>query len=122
MCKACFWVEVSPLILLSFIEFIFGMSFTYLTLFLSFLAYDIGQADAYCQTYQISKQASLNFDETMRQDRLPINMSVAGEPMLLPAYIEDCRIKLWKHVFRTYFRWSDSLKKMTTLMYLLDLI
>jgi hypothetical protein len=47
----------------------------------------------------------------MRQDRIPINMSVASEPMLLPAYIEDCRMKLWDNAFSTYFRGQDSFKK-----------
>jgi hypothetical protein len=47
----------------------------------------------------------------MREDRLPINMSLASEPMLLPAYIEDCHMKLWEHAFNTYFRGHDSFKK-----------
>ena len=47
----------------------------------------------------------------MRQDRLPINMTLDSEPMLLPAYIEDWRIKLWEHAFNTYFRGHDSFKK-----------
>ena len=47
----------------------------------------------------------------MRQDRFPINMSVASEPMLLPAYIKDCRMMLWDHAFSTYFRGHDSFKK-----------
>jgi hypothetical protein len=47
----------------------------------------------------------------MRQDQLPINMSVDSEPMLLPSYIEDCRLKLWDHAFSTYFRGLDSFKK-----------
>jgi hypothetical protein len=47
----------------------------------------------------------------MRQDRLPINMSLASELMFLPAYIEDCRMKLWEHAFNTYFRGHDSFKK-----------
>ena len=47
----------------------------------------------------------------MRQDRLPINMSVACEPILLLAYIKDYRMKLWDHSFNTYFRGSDSFKK-----------
>ena len=120
LAKARLWAGVSPLILLNFqlIEILFGMSFTYLTLFLSLtqsciccLAYDIGPADAYCLAYQISEHASLIFDETMRQDRLPINMSVASEPMLLLAYIEDYRMKLWDHPFSTYFRGSDFFKK-----------
>ena len=38
-------------------------------------------------------------------------MSTAIEPMLLPAYIEDCRMKLWDHAFGTYFRGPDSFKK-----------
>jgi hypothetical protein len=46
----------------------------------------------------------------MRQDRLPINMNIASEPMLLPEYIEDCRMKLWDHAFITYFRGQDSFK------------
>ena len=62
-------------------------------------------------SYQISDMACNIFDETMRQDRLPINMSVDSEPMLLPAYIEDCRMKLWDHAFIAYFRGSDSFKK-----------
>ena len=47
----------------------------------------------------------------MRQDRLPINMGVSSEPVLLSAYIEDCRMKLWDHAFITYFRGHDSFKK-----------
>ena len=47
----------------------------------------------------------------MLQDRLPLNMSVASEPLLLPAYIEDCRMKLWEQAFYTYFRGQDSFKK-----------
>ena len=47
----------------------------------------------------------------MSQDLLPINMSLASEPILLPAYIEDCRMKLWDHAFNTYFRGDDSFKK-----------
>jgi hypothetical protein len=51
------------------------------------------------------------FEETMRQDRLPINLTLASEPLLLPAYIEDCRMKLWEQAFYTYFRGHDSFKK-----------
>ena len=69
------------------------------------------KAYAYCLPCQISEQSTIIFDETMRQDRLPINMNLASEPMLLPAYIEDCRMKLWDHAFNTYFRGSDSFKK-----------
>ena len=47
----------------------------------------------------------------MLQDRLPIDMGVAGEPKLLPAYIEDCRMKLWEQAFYTYFRGQESFKK-----------
>ena len=75
------------------------------------LAYATGPSDAFCLPYQISEQACISFDETMRQDRLNINMSVVSEPMLLPAYIEDCRMKLWDHAFSTYFRGPDSFKK-----------
>ena len=74
-------------------------------------AYGVGPADAYCIAYQISEQACIIFDDTMRQDQLPINMSVANEPMLLPAYIEDCRMKLWDHTFNTYFKGPVSFKK-----------
>ena len=94
------------------------MFFTYLTFLILLtqsciccLAYGIGPADAYCLAYQIFEQACIIFDETMRQDRLPINMSVASEPMLLPAYIKDCRMKLLDHAFSTYFRGPDSFKK-----------
>ena len=78
-----------------------GMPFTYLTFlssltqsYISCLIYAIGPADIYCLAYQISEQASIIFDETMRQDRLPINMSVSSEPMLLPAYYKDWRMKI----------------------------
>ena len=47
----------------------------------------------------------------MHQDRVPINMNIASEPMLLPVYIEDCRMKLWDHAYNTYFRGQDSFKK-----------
>ena len=47
----------------------------------------------------------------MRQDRLAINMSLASEPMLLSAYIEDCRMKLWDNAFKTYFRGHEAFKK-----------
>ena len=100
------------------IEFLVGMSFTCLTYLISLtqsciccLAYGIGPADTYSHAYRISKQACIIFYKTMRQNRLPINMSVASERMLLPAYIEDCRMKLWDRVFYTYFRGHDSLKK-----------
>jgi hypothetical protein len=55
--------------------------------------------------------ARIQVSSTMRQDRLPINMSVTSEPMLLPAYIEDCRMKLWDQTFNTYFKDHDSFKK-----------
>ena len=58
----------------------------------------------------ISEHASIIFNETMHQDRFPINMSVRSEPMLLSAYIKDCRMKLWDHAFYTCFRGHDSLK------------
>ncbi len=47
----------------------------------------------------------------MLQDRLPIDMGVAGEPKLLTPYIEDCRMKLWDQAFNTYFKGHDSFKK-----------
>ena len=47
----------------------------------------------------------------MRQDRLPINMSVPIEPLSLTAYVEDCRMKLWDHAFNTFFRGQSSFKK-----------
>jgi hypothetical protein len=95
------------------------MSFTYLRFLITLtqscicggLAYAIGPANAYCLGYQISEQANIVFEETMRQDRLPLNMSLASEPMLLPAYIEDCRMKLWEQAFNTYFKGHDSFKK-----------
>ena len=68
-------------------------------------------AEVHCLVCQISEQASMIFEETMRQDRLPINMTLATDPMSLAAYIEDCRMKLWDHAFNTFFRGSDSFKK-----------
>ena len=38
-------------------------------------------------------------------------MSVASEPMLLTAYIEDSCMKLWDHAFINYFRGPDSFQK-----------
>ena len=75
------------------------------------LAYAIGQADAFCVAYQKSEHTIIIFDETMRQDRLPINMSVASEPILLPAYIKDSCMKLWDHALSTYLKGHDSSKK-----------
>ena len=60
---------------------------------------------------QITEQASNLLDEIMRQDRIQIDMSVPLEPLSLPAYIEDCRMKLWEHAFSSYFRGHDSFKK-----------
>ena len=120
LAKTCFWAEVSPLILLNFqlIEFLVGMCFTYLTFLISLtqsciccLAYAIGPTNAICFAYQISEQASIIFDETMRQDRLPINMSVASEPMLLPAYIEDCRMKVMEPCFQHLFQRTQFFQK-----------
>ena len=100
------------------IEFLVSMSSTYLTFFssltqscISCLNYVNDPADACCIAYQIYEQANIIFDETMRQDRLPISMSVASEPLLLPAYIEDCRMKLQDHAFSTYFRGHNFVKK-----------
>jgi hypothetical protein len=115
LAKACFWAGVS-----SFVDFSFHCRHVFcLAHILNFIdavvhllcTYAIGQADASCLAYQISEQASIIFEETMRQDRHPINMIFASEPMLLSAYIEDCRMKLWDHAFSTYFRGSDSFKK-----------
>lgn len=60
---------------------------------------------------QISEQASISFEDIMRQDRLPIDMESPLEPMTLAAYIEDCRMKLWDHAFNSHFRGHDCLKK-----------
>lgn len=60
---------------------------------------------------QISKQASNLFDDIMRQDRIPIDMSSPLEPFTLAAYIEDCRMKLWEHAFNSYFKGQDRYKK-----------
>ena len=53
---------------------------------------------------QISDQASIIYDETMRQDRVVINFDLPSEPSTLVAYIEDCRMKLWDYVFPSFFR------------------
>lgn len=60
---------------------------------------------------QISEQASAIFEEIMRQDRLPIDMSSPLEPMSLTDYIEDCRMKLWEHAFNSTFKGHDCFKK-----------
>ena len=60
---------------------------------------------------QISDQASIIFDETVRQDRLVINFELPSEPLSLVAYIEDCRMKLWDNAFPTFFRGQDVFNK-----------
>ena len=60
---------------------------------------------------QITEQACTVFDEIMRQDRIQIDMTVTEDPLSLPAYIEDCRMKLWEHAFSSYFRGQDCFKK-----------
>ena len=60
---------------------------------------------------QITEQACILFDEIMRQDRIKIDMTLPLEPQSLPAYIEECRMKLWEHAFSSYFRGHESFKK-----------
>lgn len=60
---------------------------------------------------QISEQATVLFEEIMRQDRPPIDMGSALEPMSLSAYIEDCQMKMWDHAFTSYFKGHDYYKK-----------
>ena len=60
---------------------------------------------------QLSDQATAAFDEIVRQDRIIIDMSVPGDPMSLPAYVEDCRMKLWDNVFYSYFRGNEAFQK-----------
>lgn len=66
----------------------------------------------YCTFFpQITDQASIIFEETVRQDRLVINFEVPSEPLSLVAYIEDCRMKLWDNAFPTFFRGQDAFNK-----------
>ena len=60
---------------------------------------------------QISDQASIIFDNTLRQDRLAINFEIACEPLTLAGYIEDCRMKLWDNAFLTFFRGQEGFNK-----------
>ena len=60
---------------------------------------------------QLSDQATAAFDEIVRQDRITIDMSVSTGPVLLPAYVEDCRMKLWDNVFYSYFRGNEAFQK-----------
>ena len=60
---------------------------------------------------QISDQASIIYEDTVRQDRLVINFEVPTEPLSLVAYIEDCRLKLWDNAFPTFFRGQDAFNK-----------
>lgn len=48
----------------------------------------------------------------MRQDRIPIDMESALEPMSLAEYIEDCRMKLWDCAFISTFKGHDCFKKL----------
>lgn len=60
---------------------------------------------------QISDQASIIYEETVRQDRLDINFELPSEPLSLVAYIEDCRMKLWDNAFPSYFRGKYAFNK-----------
>ena len=60
---------------------------------------------------QISDQASIIYEETVRQDRLDINFDLSSEPLSLVAYIEDCRMKLWDNAFPSFFRGKDVFNK-----------
>ena len=60
---------------------------------------------------QISEQASIIFEDTVRQDRLAINFDIPSEPLTLVAYIEDCRMKLWDNAFPTFFRGHEAFNK-----------
>ena len=60
---------------------------------------------------QISDQASIIFEDTLRQDRLAINFDIPSEPFTLAAYIEDCRMKLWDNAFPTFFRGHGTYNK-----------
>jgi len=61
---------------------------------------------------QITDEATSSWEEIMRQDRIPVDMSVAAEPLSLPVYIEECRMKLWDKAFVTYFRGNEAFKKL----------
>jgi hypothetical protein len=60
---------------------------------------------------QISDQALIIFEDTVRQDRLAINFDVPSEPLTLSAYIEDCRMRLWDFAFPTFFRGQEAFNK-----------
>ena len=60
---------------------------------------------------QISDQASVIYEETLRQYRLVINFELPSEPLSLVAYIKDCRMKLWDNAFPTFFRGHDVFNK-----------
>ena len=66
---------------------------------------------SYSLVPQISEQASIIFDDTLRQDRLPINFDIPSEPLTLAAYIEDYRMKLWDNAFPTFFRGQEAFNK-----------
>ena len=120
LAKACFWAGVSPLILLAF--HLLSLCLLLLTQScICCVTYAFGIAYAYCLRCQISEQSSIIFEETMRQDRLPINMSLDSEPMLLPAYIEDCRMKLWDHGSTPISEDPIPSKKAMTLWDLMDM-
>jgi hypothetical protein len=65
----------------------------------------------YCILFpHISDQASLIYEETVRQDRLVINFEVPNDPLSLVSYIEDCRMKLWDNAFPS-FRGQEAFNK-----------
>jgi hypothetical protein len=51
------------------------------------------------------------FEDIVKHDRIPIDMSVPSEPLALAAYIEECRIALWDHAFVSVFHGHDCFKK-----------
>jgi hypothetical protein len=51
------------------------------------------------------------FEWMMREDSIPIDYTVVGEPQTLLEYIETCRMKFWDHAFSGVFKGADAYKK-----------
>ncbi len=62
-------------------------------------------------TLQIEENAVESFEDIVRAVNICISMDSSLEPLSLSAFIEEWRIRLWDHVFLTYFKGHDHFKK-----------
>lgn len=51
------------------------------------------------------------YDSIVREDNIPIDLTVPGEPKTLPLYLESWRMKLWDDAYTGVFKGADAYKK-----------